>query len=124
MDVRSPDEERPLDPTLLTLGDGRGFVASGGGAPEDEIYANPTGWSVAGPGIGWPLYPHLHLLQDGRVFHSGMRLGGSGMQPGFLNPTTGVYTALPAAAIPPSFERRANRHRQRRTTVSGRRSTN
>jgi hypothetical protein len=90
-------------PTLLTLGDGRGLVASGGGAPEDEIYANPTGWSVAGPGIGWPLYPHLHLLQDARVFHSGMRLGGSGMQPGFLNPTTGVYTALPAAAIPASF---------------------
>jgi FtsP/CotA-like multicopper oxidase with cupredoxin domain/sugar lactone lactonase YvrE len=90
-------------PTLLTSGDGRGFVASGGGSPEDEIYANPTGWSVAGPGIGWPLYPHLHLLKDGRVFHSGMRLGGSGMQPGFLNPTTGVYVALPAAAIPASF---------------------
>ena len=90
-------------PTLITLGDGRGMAASGGGAPEDEIYANPTGWSTAGPGIGWPLYPHLHLLQDGRLFHSGMRLGGSAMQPGFLNPITGVYTALPPAAIPASF---------------------
>jgi FtsP/CotA-like multicopper oxidase with cupredoxin domain/sugar lactone lactonase YvrE len=90
-------------PTLMTLGDGRGFVASGGGSPENEIYSNPTGWSVAGPGIGWPLYPHLHLLKDGRAFHSGMRLGGSGMQPGFLNPITGAYASLPAAAVPPGF---------------------
>jgi streptogramin lyase len=90
-------------PTLMTLGDGRGFVASGGGAPENEIYSNPTGWSVAGPGTPWPLYPHLHLLKDGRAFHSGMRLGGSGMQPGFLNPITGAYAPLPAAAIPATF---------------------
>jgi FtsP/CotA-like multicopper oxidase with cupredoxin domain/sugar lactone lactonase YvrE len=90
-------------PTLITLGDGRPMATSGGGAPEDEIYDAPTGWSVAGPGIGWPLYPHLHLLADGRVFHSGMRLGGSGMGPGFLNPATGAYTPLPAAGIPASF---------------------
>jgi sugar lactone lactonase YvrE len=90
-------------PTLLTLGDGRAMATSGGGAPEDEIYDNAVGWTTAGPGTGWPLYPHLHLLKDGRMFHSGMRLGGSGMQPGFLNPTTGAYTPLPPAAIPASF---------------------
>ena len=90
-------------PTLITLGDGRVVATSGGGAPQNEIYANPTGWQAAGPGIGWPLYPHLHLLRDGRVFHSGMRLGGSGLLPGFLAPTTGTYTPLPAAAMPPTF---------------------
>jgi FtsP/CotA-like multicopper oxidase with cupredoxin domain/sugar lactone lactonase YvrE len=90
-------------PTLITLGDGRVMSTSGGGAPENEIYDNPSGWSVAGPGILWPLYPHLHLLKDGRVFHSGMRLGGSGLNPGFLNPTTGAYAPLPLAAIPASF---------------------
>jgi sugar lactone lactonase YvrE len=90
-------------PTLITLGDGRVMATSGGGSPENEIYDNAVGWQTAGAGIGWPLYPHLHLLKDGRVFHSGMRLGGSGMQPGFLNTATGAYTALPAAAIPASF---------------------
>lgn len=91
-------------PTLITLGNGRPMATSGGGAPENEVYANPTGWSTAGPGIGWPLYPHLHLLMDGRVFHSGMRLGGSGLPPGFLNPASGAYAALPPAAIPASFD--------------------
>jgi FtsP/CotA-like multicopper oxidase with cupredoxin domain/sugar lactone lactonase YvrE len=91
-------------PTLLTLGDGRALAASGGGNSENETYAPATGWSVTGPQFGWPLYPHLHLLADGRVFHSGMRLGGSGVQPGFLNPATGAHTALPGAAIPASFD--------------------
>jgi hypothetical protein len=89
-------------PTLITLGDGRVMATSGGGSPENEIH-NPTEWTTAGPGIGWPLYPHLHLLKDGRVFHSGMRLGGSGLQPGYLDPATGTYTALPASAIPANF---------------------
>ena len=90
-------------PTLITLGDGRVMATSGGGSPENEIH-EPTGWLTAGSGIGWPLYPHLHLLKDGRVFHSGMRLGGSGLLPGFLNPTTGAYAPLPPAAIPPSYD--------------------
>lgn len=89
-------------PTLITLGDGRVMATSGGGSPENEIH-DPTGWNSAGPGIGWPLYPHLHLLKDGRVFFSGMRLGGSGLQPGFLNPISGAFTALPGSAIPASF---------------------
>src|SRR5712691_2057652 len=71
-------------PTLMTLGDGRGMVASGGGSPEDEIYENPTASSVAGPGIGWPLYPHLHLFQNSRAFRPGSPLEGSRIQPGFL----------------------------------------
>ena len=90
-------------PALITLGDGRVMATSGGGNPENELYSNPTGWSVAGPGFGWPLYPHLYLLADGRVFHSGMRLGGSGVLPGFLTPATGAYAPLAAAAIPASF---------------------
>lgn len=91
-------------PTLVTLGDGRGLATSGGGNSENETYAPPSGWSVTGPQFDWPLYPHLHLLADGRIFHSGMRLGGSTVQPGYLNPATGAYTALPGSAIPPTFD--------------------
>ena len=90
-------------PTLVALGDGRALATSGFDSPENETYANPTGFTVSGPRFGWPLYPHLHLLKDGRVFHSGMRLGGSGVQPGFLTVNTGNYTDLPPAAIPGSF---------------------
>jgi FtsP/CotA-like multicopper oxidase with cupredoxin domain/sugar lactone lactonase YvrE len=90
-------------PSLMTMGDGRALVASGIGILENEIYSNPTGWNVAGPGLDWPLYPHLHLLKDGRAFFSGMRLGGSNMKPGFLQPNTGVFTPLPPAAMPASL---------------------
>jgi FtsP/CotA-like multicopper oxidase with cupredoxin domain/sugar lactone lactonase YvrE len=90
-------------PTLLTLGDGRALVASGGGNSENETYAQASGWTVAGPQIGWPLYPHLHLLKDGRVFYSGMCFGGSGLRPGFLDPATGNLVQLAPAALPPTF---------------------
>ena len=90
-------------PTLITLGDGRVLASSGGGSPENEIYDNASGWRIAGPGLPWPLYPHLHLLKDGRLFHSGMRLGGSAIQPGFVDPVSGAYTPLPPAAVPASF---------------------
>jgi FtsP/CotA-like multicopper oxidase with cupredoxin domain/streptogramin lyase len=90
-------------PTLATLGDGRALAVAALVNSENEIYANATGWSVSSPPFGWPLYPHLHLLADGRMFHSGMRLGGSGVKPGFLTPTTGAFAPLPAAAIPASF---------------------
>ena len=101
--VQSMQEKRWY-PTLTSLGDGQVLVVSGGGAVKDEIYNNATGWTASSPPFNWPLFPHLHLLMDGRVFHSGMRFGGSGVQPGFLNTTTGTYTALPAAAVPPSFQ--------------------
>jgi streptogramin lyase len=91
-------------PTLLTLGDGRALVVAALVNSENEIYENLTGWSVSSLPFSWPLYPHLHLLADGRVFHSGMRLGGSGVQPGYLNPTTGAFAPLPPAAVPPSFQ--------------------
>jgi DNA-binding beta-propeller fold protein YncE len=91
-------------PTLLALGDGRALAASGGGNSENEIYASATGWSVSSPQFGWPLYPHLHLLADGRVFHSSMRFDGGGVKPGFLNVATGAYSALPNSAVPASFQ--------------------
>jgi FtsP/CotA-like multicopper oxidase with cupredoxin domain/sugar lactone lactonase YvrE len=90
-------------PTLLTLGGGQALAVAGAGNSENETYTQPSGWTVTSPAFDWPLYPHLHLLADGRVFHSGMRLGGSNIQPGFLDPGTGAYTALPPGAIPASF---------------------
>ena len=90
-------------PTLVGLGDGRVLATSGFNDPENELYAGASGWTPVSPNMAWPLYPHLHLLHDGRLFHSGMRLGGTGMLPGFLDPLTGAYNSLPPGAIPASF---------------------
>jgi len=45
------------------------------------------------------LYPHLHLLKDGRVFYSGMCSAAPDCA-GFLNPATGAFAQLPPAALP------------------------
>jgi len=74
-------------PTLVTLGDGRVLAASGlnefGGQNNTiEVYSADTdSWQIrpmpqlpaeAFPGL--PLYAHLFLLQDGRIFFTGGRM--------------------------------------------------
>jgi hypothetical protein len=72
-------------PTLITLGDGRILAASGLGEHGDdepkttlEVYSGATdNWHtqhLAAGFPGLPLYPHLFLLADGRVFFSGGRM--------------------------------------------------
>lgn len=71
-------------PTLINLGDGRVLATTGlNEAGNDhnqalEIYSSTTDtWEVKhfAPGFpGLPLYAHLFLLQDGRVFFSGGRM--------------------------------------------------
>jgi Domain of unknown function (DUF1929) len=72
-------------PTLITLGDGTMLAASGLGEHGDdqpkttlEVYSGATDtWHtlhVVGGFPGLPLYPHLFLLADGRVFFSGGRM--------------------------------------------------
>ena len=65
-------------PTVLTLGDGRIMTFSGsletGQSTNDtvEFYTAGSGWSQAYPASFTPdLYPRLHLLPSGKVFHSG-----------------------------------------------------
>ncbi len=71
-------------PTLITLGDGRVLATTGlNEAGNDhnqalEIYSGKTNnWQVLhfAPGFpGLPLYAHLFLMQDGRIFFSGGRM--------------------------------------------------
>jgi Domain of unknown function (DUF1929) len=72
-------------PTLITLGDGTILAASGLGEHGDdepkttlEVYSAATdAWHTLQLGEGFPglpLYPHLFLLADGRVFFSGGRM--------------------------------------------------
>jgi hypothetical protein len=72
-------------PTLIALGDGTILAASGLGEHGDdgpkttlEVYAAATDtWGTLQLGAGFPglpLYPHLFLLADGRVFFSGGRM--------------------------------------------------
>lgn len=71
-------------PTLITMGDGQVLVATGlneAGSDHNqavELYSAPTNtWQqlhlpVGFPGL--PLYAHLFLMQDGRIFFSGGRM--------------------------------------------------
>jgi hypothetical protein len=72
-------------PTLVTLGDGRVFAASGLNENGDlniglEVYTPATGtWQQRGlpahfPGL--PLYPHLFLMADGRILYTGGHVEG------------------------------------------------
>jgi hypothetical protein len=89
-------------PTLVTLGDGRVLTISGG-PDRDEVYSTLTGWTRFGPGQGFPLYPHMFLLKNGRVFYTGGHLGGSGgVRPGRFNPLTAAN--LTPVPIPGTFD--------------------
>lgn len=70
-------------PTLVTLADGRVLAMSGLGEhgedpfPDLEVYQDPAGWTTLPAALSdrWPLYAHLHLMADGRVFYSGAQFG-------------------------------------------------
>jgi hypothetical protein len=75
-------------PTLVTLGSGRtlafaGFGTNGENNQQPEIFsfAFAGGWSAFPPTSSFPTYPHLVLLADGRLFFSGMCVGGTGLAP-------------------------------------------
>ena len=53
-------------PTLVTLGDGRIFTVSGG-PNRAEVYSSVTGWVQMPVQEGWPVFPQLLLMRDGRL---------------------------------------------------------
>jgi Domain of unknown function (DUF1929)/Kelch motif len=102
-------------PTLVTLGDGRiiGFAGLG----EDgllnlvpEIYTDGGGWSALPDQRTWsavppdstrrvPMYGHLFLLRDGRLFFSGANYGGNeGLNPCFVDLAANAFTEVPGLA--------------------------
>jgi hypothetical protein len=67
-------------PTLVTLGDGRVLALSGLGDNGEDPYedveicdGNVTAWTTLPQALSrkWPLYAHVFLLPDGRLFYSG-----------------------------------------------------
>ena len=93
-------------PTLLGLSDGRIAVFSGAnatnGALNDtvELYKAGVGFTTIGLTTpGWPLYPHLLLLDDGRIIYTGGSLGG-GPGPQLVDLTAGTLTGIPGLRDP------------------------
>jgi Malectin domain/Domain of unknown function (DUF1929)/Glyoxal oxidase N-terminus/Bacterial Ig-like domain (group 1) len=97
-------------PTQTTLGDGRVLAMSGLGTTSSfnnvpynqvpEIYTDPTGWSAL-PKTSkiWPLYPHLFLLMDGRIFFSGGKFASNDFPDGNLPPTLLNLTTNATATV-------------------------
>jgi hypothetical protein len=95
-------------PSLLTLGDGRVLATTGldaGGAEGSknsmEAFTAETGtWKTQhfANGASLPLYAHLFLMQDGRIFFSGGRMDDPMNTPAGIFDLTGE--PVPFAAVP------------------------
>jgi hypothetical protein len=97
-------------PTLLTLGDGVILAATGlseiGDAHNEalELYSSTDdAWETVhfAPGFpGLPLYAHLFLLEDGRVFFSGGRMDDPlNVQPCIMDISQGLVPTHPVADL-------------------------
>lgn len=88
-------------PALVTLGDGRIVAISGDSdtGPKNrtpEIFSPTSGWTPLPTSTqDWPLYPHLFLLRDGKLFFTGENAFGTGVSPGKLDLTTNTITPTP-----------------------------
>ena len=95
----APMAEGRWYPTLVTLGDGRVFIVSGG-PNRAEVYSSVGGWVQMPSHDGWPLFPHLFLTRDGRLFYDGGNMfpNPAAPQPGLLDISTSTMTnvTLPA----------------------------
>ena len=98
-------------PALVSLGDGRVLATSGWSINGDpilnetpEFYAEQLGWRAWTKTVKFPLYPHLFLLRDGRLFYSGGHVFGTqGVNPGWLDPMAMTYKPM-TSGIPASFD--------------------
>lgn len=102
-------------PTLCELPDGKVVAVSGLGAdgflattPElfDPVTETWSQLPVPGP---IPMYGHLLLLADGRIFYAGGQYGGNnGMRPSVWDPLTGAVTEVPGLVDPGSRNQAAS----------------
>ncbi|MGK5111836.1 galactose oxidase-like domain-containing protein [Geodermatophilus sp. CPCC 205506] len=94
-------------PSLATLPDGRVVAISGVGQDGNltvvpEVYSpSDDAWTpLPSPGA-WPMYCHLVLLADGRVFYTGGQYGGNnGVRPSVWDLSTGATTEVPGLSVP------------------------
>ena len=101
-------------PTLLTLQDGRVLAVSGLGGDEQlnlvpETYADGTGWShnQQSPS-NWPLYCHLFLMSDGRVYYTGGQYGGNnGLRPSIWDLASNTATDVQGTLVDASRRNQA-----------------
>lgn len=96
-------------PTLVTLGDSRiltvsGLSENGSLNIRPEFYSSLYNWNLMKNTMRFPLYSHLFLLGDGRLFYSGGHLGGSeGIYPGWLNLTSSKFSPM-STGLPLDFD--------------------
>lgn len=104
-------------PTLVSLGDGTvmafsGTNQAGNGLNEiPEVFHESSGtWSQT-PSLrtpGWPLYPHLFLKDDGRLFFTGGQLGNTGIGGQVLDIASGTHTPVPGLRLPDNRDQGAS----------------
>ena len=86
-------------PTLVALPDGDVLAVSGLGADGflslvPERY-DGTGWTALPVSPPWPMYAHLFLLADGRLFFSGGQYGtNNGQRPGIWDPAANTVVQV------------------------------
>ncbi|MFC5949932.1 galactose oxidase-like domain-containing protein [Pseudonocardia lutea] len=91
-------------PTLVTLADGRVLAVSGLDGTSQlnthpETYRDGAGWTTSANSPNWPMYAHLFLLEDGRVFYSGGQYGpNNGERPAVWDLATNA--TVPVAGLP------------------------
>ncbi|HEX5200877.1 MAG TPA: galactose oxidase-like domain-containing protein [Actinoplanes sp.] len=86
-------------PTLVALPDGRVLAVSGLDGDSQlnvfpDVYTGGAGWTqLPQSPSNWPMYGHLFLLADGRLYYSGGQYGGSnGVRPSIWDLTTNTAT--------------------------------
>ena len=94
-------------PSLLGLGDGHVLAVSGlDGTSQLNLVPETfdgTGWTKRPESAHWPMYGHLFLLADGRVFYSGGQYGdNNGVRPAVWNLATDATTDVPGLPDPGS----------------------
>jgi hypothetical protein len=106
-----PMEHGRWYPTLVALPDGDVLAVSGLGADGflslvPERY-DGLGWTAQPTSPPWPMYAHLFLLADGRLFYSGGQYGANnGQRPSIWNPT--ADTVVQVDGLPePGFRNQA-----------------
>ncbi|MFB2974419.1 galactose oxidase-like domain-containing protein [Aerosakkonema sp. BLCC-F183] len=111
-------------PTLVTLGDGRVLAVSGQG--EDgklnvvpEIYSPKTNnWTAFKNTSALPMYAHLFLLRDGKIFYSGGQYGvNNGVTPRLLTLPTNPAQPITEVEVPGLIDHEEKDHRNQAASV-------